>query len=211
MRNKTPSSAVVLIVIAVFIMIIGGCTNIKHAPLEIHYYTLEYDPPQPETSGHLPYIIKIEQFQTSPLYDSTRMIFKNEDFKRDEYTYHKWRALPGEFVAYFIARDFSETDRFQAALFYESTLPYTHIVTGVVEDFYLQAGNSSEAILSVSVNLVDNTHRNDGNKILMQKKYRRGIETQKSGPQGLAESLSMAMQQISSEILEDVSKEIGND
>jgi cholesterol transport system auxiliary component len=138
------------------------------------------------------------------------MIFKNEDFKIDEYTYHKWRALPGEFIAYFLARDFSETDRFQAALYYESTLPCTHTITGVVEAFYLQAGNSKEAVLSVSVNLVDNTRRNNGNNILMQKKYRRGIATPTGGPQGLAESLSIAMQQISSEILDDVSKEIGN-
>lgn len=210
MQNITPGSAIMLMAAVFLIMIIGGCTNIKHAPLEIHYYTIEYDPPQPETSGPLPYVVKIEQFQTSPLYDSNRMMFKNEDFKRDEYTYHKWRALPGELVAYFLARDFSETDRFQAALYYESTLPCTHIITGVVEDFYLQAGNSNEAVLSVSINLVDNTRRNSGNTILMQKKFRRGIETAIGGPQGLAESLSKAMQQISAEILDDVSKEIGN-
>jgi len=210
MRITTPISVIMLIVTVVLIMIMGGCTNIKHAPLEIHYYTLEYDPPLPGTAPPLPCVVKIEQFQTSPLYDSTRMIFKNQDFKRDEYTYHKWRALPGEFIAYFLARDFSETDRFQAALYYESTLPGTHIITGVVEDFYLQAGNPNQAVLSVSVNLVDNTRRIDGNHILMQKKYRRGIATSTGGPQGLAESLSIAMQQISAQILDDVSKEIAN-
>lgn len=210
MQNRIVTSDILLITTAVLIMMLGGCTNIKHAPLEIHYYTLEYEPPRPEKAAPLPHIVKIEQFQTSPLYDSNRIIYTNEDFTRDEYTYHKWRALPGELVAYFLARDFSESGRFQASLYYESTLPCTHVITGVVEDFYLQAGDSGEAILSMTVNLVDNTRRNDGHTILMQRKYRRGIETSEDGPQGLARAMSAAMQQISAEILDDVSNLIRN-
>jgi cholesterol transport system auxiliary component len=206
MRNNISTVAIFLTVIASLVM--GGCTNLKHAPLEIHYYTLAYDPPRPVKTGPLPHIVKIEQFQTSPLYDSNRMIYKNEDYTRDEYTYHKWRALPGELVAYFLVRDFSETGRFQAALYYESNLSYTCLITGVVEDFYLQAGKPSAAILSVAVNLVDTTRRDGSNRILMQKKYRLGIETQKGGPQGLAEAMSIAMQRISEDILMDVAERL---
>ena len=198
------NAAKMLILIVVLSLAFTGCTNIKHAPLEIHYYPLEYDPPQSDTPPPLAHVVKIEQFQTSPLYDSNRMIFKDEEFKRDEYTYHKWRALPGELVAYFLARDFSETNRFQATLYYDSTLPSTHTITGVVEEFYLDGGNSSEAVLSVAVNLIDNTRSNNGNPILMQKKYRLDIETSQSGPQGFAMAMSAAMQQISAAILLDV-------
>jgi ABC-type uncharacterized transport system auxiliary subunit len=201
------TTAVWLAVIVV--LLFGGCTNIKHAPLDIHYYTLEYDPRPPEKTPPLPQVLKIERFQTSPLYDSNRMIFKDADFRRDEFSYHKWRAQPGELVSYFLARDFSETGRFQATLYFESALPFTYIITGVVEDFYLQAGNPNQAVLSVSVNLVDNTRRNDGRHILMQKKYRRAIAASTGGPQGLAASLSVAMQQISEQILDDVSNELG--
>jgi len=204
MRNKFSTSTIIFTIITVLIMVMGGCMNLKHATLEIHYYTIEYDPPQALTADPLPYVVKIEQFQTSPLYDSNRIIFKNEDFTRDEYTYHKWRAHPGELVSFFLARDFSETSRFQATLYYESSLPYTYLITGVVEDYYLQTGDSNEAVLSVAVNLVDNTRRGQGNSILMQKKYRLSVETQKGGPSGLAKAMSTAMQQISAEILEDV-------
>ena len=194
----------VFLTVIVSLMVTSGCTNFKHAPLEIHYYTIEYDPPQAVTATPLPYIVKIEQFQISPLYDSNRIVIKNEDFTRDEFIYHKWRAHPGELVSFFLARDFSETSRFQATLYYESSLPYTHLITGVVEDYYLQTGDSNEAVLSVAINLVDNTRRGQGNSILMQKKYRLSIETQKGGPSGLAKAMSTAMQQISAEILEDV-------
>lgn len=204
MRNRISTSAILLILIFVLTMIMGGCTNIKHAPLEIHYYTLEYDPPRSVETNPLPYTVKIEQFQSSPLYDSNRIIFKKEDFTRDEYTYHKWRAHPGELVSFYLARDFSDTGRFQAALSYESTLPYSHLITGVVEDFYLQKGDTSEAVLSIAVNLVEGVRRNQSNAILMQKKYRLGIESQADGPQGFAEAMSTAMQQVSAEILRDI-------
>jgi len=204
MQNRILTSAILLSVFIVPIMIMSGCINTKHAPLEIHYYTLEYDPPPFVKANQLPYTVKIEQFQTSPLYDSNRIIFKKEDYTRDEYAYHKWRAHPGELVSFFLTRDFSETGRFQATLYYESNLPYTHLITGVVEDFYLQAGDSGKAVLSITVNLVDSTRRNNSNAILMQKKYRRGIETKTGGPQGLANAMSTAMQQISEDILMDV-------
>jgi ABC-type uncharacterized transport system auxiliary subunit len=208
MRNKFSTATIIFTIITVLIVVMGGCINLKHAPLEIHYYTIEYDPPQALTAEPLPYVVKIEQFQTSPLYDSNRIIFKNEDFTRDEYTYHKWRAHPGELVSFFLARDFSETGRFQATLYYESILPPTHLITGVVEDFYLQAGSSGKAVLSVAVNLVDNSRRNGSHAILMQKKYRLDIETQKGGPQGLAEAMSIAMQRISEDILLDVAERL---
>ena len=209
MRNRISTPTIVLSVIFVLTMIMGGCTNIKHAPLEIHYYTLEYDPPRPVETNPLPYIVKIEQFQSSPLYDSNRIIFKKEDFTRDEYTYHKWRANPGELVSFYLARDFSDTGRFQAALSYESTLPYSHLITGVVEDFYLQKGDTSKAVLSIAVNLVEGKRSGQGNAILMQKKYRLGIESQTDGPQGFARAMSTAMQQGSAEILKDIIAVIG--
>lgn len=198
------SSVTVIFLTIIATLMMGGCTNIKHAPLEINYYTIEYEPPQAVNASPLPYIVKIEQFQVSPLYDSNRIVIKNEDFTRDEFIYHKWRANPGELVSFFLARDFSETRSFQASLYYESSLPYTHIITGVVEDYYLQTGDTNEAVLSVAINLVDNTRRGQGNSILMQKKYRRNIETHKGDPSGLAKAMSTAMQQISAEILNDV-------
>ena len=115
MRKLFSITAAVVTMVTILLMV-GGCTNIKHAPLEIHYYTLEYEPPQPVNASPLPHAVKIEQFQTSPLYDSYRIILRKEDFTRDEYTYHKWLALPGELVSFFLARDFSETGRFQASL-----------------------------------------------------------------------------------------------
>jgi cholesterol transport system auxiliary component len=208
MRNRISASALLLIVSTLLSMIVVGCASMQHAPPEIHYYTLEYDPPRPAKDGVLPYVVKVEQFQASPLHDSNRMVFKDEDFTRDAYIYRKWLAQPGELVAFFLARDFSASGRFQAALHYESNLPYTHLITGMVEDFYLQARDSGEALLTMTVNLVDNTPRTNGKTILMQKKYRLAIKTRKNGPQGLAEAMSMAMQQISADILDDVSKVI---
>ena len=68
----------------------------------------------------------------------------------------------------------------------------------------MQAGDFSEAVLSVAVNLVDNTRHGKGNFVLMQKKYRLSVESGKVGPSGLAKAMSTAMQQLSEDILMDV-------
>ena len=143
------------------------------------------------------------------MYDSNRIIFKKGDFMRDEFTYHKWRALPGELVSYYLARDFTESGRFQTALYYESGLAFTHLVTGMVEDFYWQSGDAAQAVLSITVNLVENKGRDSG-VILSQKTYRLAVQTQTGGPQGFAEAMSSAMQQVSSQVLEDVAGAIRN-
>ena len=205
------SSITVLFLTIVATLMMGGCINLKQASLEIHYYTIEYDPPQAVNATPLPHIVKIEQFQVSPLYDSNRIVIKNEDFIRDEFIYHKWRANPGELVSFFLARDFSETRRFQASLFYESSLPYTHLITGVVEDYYLQTGDANEAVLAVAINLVDNTRRGQDKFILMQKKYRLSVETPTGSPSDLAKAMSTAVRQISSQILNEVYTALENE
>lgn len=207
MGNRISTSAVPLMGMLVLLTFMGGCTNLKHAPLDIHYYTLEYDPPQSTKAAPLPFTVKIDQFQTSPVYDSNRIIFKEVDYTRDEYTYHKWRALPGELVSFFMARDFADSGLFQSTLYYESGLAYTHLITGMVEDFYWQKGETSQAVLSLTVNVVANADGKRG-AILAQKIYRLGIQTQANGPQGFAMAMSTAMQQVSAQVLEDVSKVI---
>ena len=133
-----------------------GCSDIKQASLEIHYYTLEYEPLPPDSDLPLPYILKIDQFQTSPLYDSNRIVFKSDEYKRDEYVYHKWRSHPGDLTSFFLTRDFSESGIFKATLYTDSVLPHTHVVTGVVEEFYQQVNeHNAEAVLSVVITLAD--------------------------------------------------------
>ena len=209
MRKKITPPAMVLLVIFLILFIAGGCTNFKHASLYSHYDTLEYDPPLPFKAPPLPYTLKVEQFQNSPIYDSNRIIFKKGDYSRDEFAYHKWRALPGELVSYYLARDFAESGRFHSTLYYESGLAYTHLITGMVEDFYWLAGDSAEAVLSIFVNLVENLGRDSG-VIIAQKKYQLTVKTQSPGPEGFAGAMSSAMQQVSAHVLEDVARVVSS-
>lgn len=203
--SKKAATLTVLLLMLAGLLCSGGCANLKQAPLEIRYYTIEYDPPPPVDGEPEPCVIKIDRFQTSPLYDSNRIVFKSGEFMRDEYIYHKWRAHPGELVSFFLARDFSETGRFRATLHSDSISPYTHLITGAVEDFYQQrSGQSGEAVLTVAVTLIDNTRPVKGSPVLMQKKYRLREKTGDGGPPDLAKAMSNAMQQVSENILKDV-------
>jgi len=198
----------VIIVFALFFcatFVTVSCTGIKQAPLEIHYYTIEYDPPVSITSTPLPCIIKIDHFSTSPLYDSNRMVFKTHEFTRDEYVYHKWRALPGEMVSFFLARDILETGRFQAVLYADSVSPYSQLVTGTIEAFYQYAnGDVWEAVFEMTITLIDNSPPKNGNPVLFQKKYSTRKPISDKEPVGMARAMSEAMKQISGEIIADV-------
>ena len=198
------STLTLLMSLLTILAVTDGCTSIKQASLEIHYYTIEYDPPLPAKDAQRPYSINIEQFQTSRLYDSNRIVFKNDEYLRDEYIYHKWRAHPGELVSFFLARDFLETGRFKAIFYADASAHHTHLITGVVEDFYQQAGNAGEAILSLTITLFDNTRRGSGDPVMMQKKYSIDVAVEESGPSGLAKAMSRAMQQLSQDIINDV-------
>ncbi|MCG6910141.1 MAG: ABC-type transport auxiliary lipoprotein family protein [Deltaproteobacteria bacterium] len=188
-------------------VLLGGhaCTGIRQAPIDVHYYTLEYDPPQPEENAPLPYVLRIDRFQASPLYDSNRIVFKVKPFKRDEYVYHKWRAQPGDLASFFLMRDFEECALFKAALYEDSVLPCTHIVTGVVEEFYQEVdGKSAEAVLTVVITLIDNHEQNSGDAALMQKRYHVRQAVADMEIPSFAGAMSAAMQHLSAAVIRDV-------
>ena len=83
------------------------------------------------------------------------IIYRDKAFVRNTYSYHKWRANPGDLVTYYLARDFKAQNVFEAVLSYDSNLRMTHSLEGVVEEFYEKDSEDSwEAVLSFSLTLV---------------------------------------------------------
>ncbi|MEJ2098116.1 MAG: ABC-type transport auxiliary lipoprotein family protein [Deltaproteobacteria bacterium] len=186
-------------------ILLTGCISLHQTQPPVEFYTLEYDPPAFQETAPLPFIIKIEPFSTSPVYDSERMALKKQKFKRDEYVYHKWRALPGEMVAAFLARDFAESGRFQAVIASESVPTYSHLLAGHVEEFFkLQENGSCRAVLAVQITLSGLMHRNLQDAVLLQKRYARSEACPDSTPAAFVEAMSRAMQRVSGQIIQDV-------
>ena len=193
------------IAIVVLLVLLTGCFNVKQPQPEIDYYTLEYDPPTASGAPTLPFILKMEPFSTSPVYDSTRILYREKAFKRSEYAYHKWRAAPGDLVATFLARDFAATSLFKAIIFSEAVPDYSHVLTGNVEEFYQRSENDHwEAVLSVNITLSGLMKHDIHDTVLFQKGFTVREECSQKTPESFVEAMSRAMKRLSGEMIQDV-------
>jgi ABC-type uncharacterized transport system auxiliary subunit len=189
----------------VILMLLFGCFSLKQAEQPVEYYTLEYDPPDTRETSILPFIIKFEPFSTSPVYDSNRISYKEQKFKRREYAYHKWRAVPGELVTAFLARDFARSSLFRAIILSESVPEYSYLISGQVEEFYQQSENVPwDAVLSIHVTLSSMMPDDLQNPTLFQKRYSCRERCPQQTPEGFVEAMSHAMKKLSAEVIQDV-------
>ncbi len=194
-----------ILIILANILCITGCFNLKPKTKKISYYSLEYDSPKISVPVRLPHVIRIERFQVSPLYDSNKIIFRENRFKRDAYLFHKWWATPGDIVPYFLARDLKQSGIVKAVFAFDRNLSSTYVIQGVVDEFFEQdEADVWKAVLSVSVTLLKESEPDVSKRILLQKRYTAKEPCIKKNPRALAEAMSKAMSKVSETVIDDI-------
>ena len=184
---------------------LAGCSALKKPKPKIHHYTLEYTVPKIDDLKPIDAVIRVDRFGVAPAYNSNRMIFRDESFKRDEYIYSKWIAEPGSFATYFLARDLRDSGLFKAVFTYKSHLAAAYALEGSVDDFFeWDTPQGWNAVLGLSITLVVLKEPDISKRILFQKSYRVTRPCKEEHPRGLAETMSLAMQEVSEEIIRDV-------
>lgn len=188
-----------------FVLMLVGCLSIKHPYKKIDYYTLEYDSPPMALLQPLSQVVRIERFQVAPEYNTSRIIYRKKPYTRDAYAYHMWRSNPGNLVSYFLARDFRNSSVFKSVVDHDGSLISSHIIEGMVDEFYEHDGGTLwEAVLSVSITLIEKSEPDVSKKILLQKKYSAREACRQKNPQALAEAMSKAMEKLSAAIITDI-------
>jgi cholesterol transport system auxiliary component len=187
---------------------IVGCMGVVKAPKEaIKYYTLEYDPPKAVVQNRLPAVIRVPRFQVDPPYNSHRMIYTDQAFQRNAYHYHQWRANPGDLITAFMARDLRQSSIVKAVFVYSGSIPASHVIEGVVEEFYEKDSRSGwYAVLSVSITLIKVKGADISQRILFQKSYHVQKKCLKKNPQALARAMSQAMAEVSELAIKDIQR-----
>lgn len=194
-----------IVIACVMLILLSGCIDMKNPAPRIDYYTFEYPPPNNRYAITTPYILKIEPFGVSPVYDDNRFLYRMEAFKRNEFSHHRWRANPGDLVSGHLTRDFTQASFLRAVITTESIPVYTHLLTGTVEEFYQRAENDQWiAILSVSVLLVDEASLPVDSDIIFQHRYSFQESISDKTPAGFVGGMSRAMQIFSETLIEDV-------
>jgi cholesterol transport system auxiliary component len=156
-------------------------------------------------------VLRVERFQVAPVYDTSRIIYRQKPFTRDVYNYHRWRSNPGNLVSYFLVRDLRQSEAFKSVITREGSLKSSHVIEGTVDEFYEHDGNDSwKAVLSVSITLMAKNEPDVSKKILLNKKYSTRETCRQKNPQALAEAMSKAMSKLSASIFTDVYNALAN-
>ncbi len=183
-----------------------SCMNFKQPNPDITYYTLEYETPVFSGKEQLPCIIKIEPFKISPVYDTTSIIYREKAFKRQAYTYHRWRVNPANIVTYLIGRDLKKSGLFKTVMLPGERAPSISFrLGGIVDEFYELDGDKEwSGVLSLSINLTPEKKAEKAGMDIFQKTYSITEKLEKKNPASLAQALSRAMEKVSRQIGEDL-------
>jgi len=176
-----------------FALILSACVPSSKPQNKIEFYTLEYNLTQKAGLKSIPAVIRIERFSVAPMYNTTRMIYRDSSFKRSAYVLHKWRANPGNLATYFLSRDIKQSGLFKAVIPHDSGFPSSYVLA-----------KEWRAVLSLAVTLMAHDEPDISKRVLFQKAYRVIKPCKEKHPSALARAMSLAMKEVSGEILEDV-------
>ena len=187
------------------IFVLIGCVGPTNPVQEVTYYTFSYDPPPVEEIDPLPVVLKIDTFTTATLYNTEKIVYRPASFQRKVYNYHRWQSMPGDLVAYYLARDMKASKRFKAVLTQPGQLIPTHLLTGTVDEIFEDdTPNGWQAVIGLTVTLADANERNADRAIIFQKNYQVSESSTSRNPTAVVSAMSSAMSTISERVIADI-------
>jgi cholesterol transport system auxiliary component len=209
LRRLNPLSLRIAIFI-LFSLFFSACVGLNKPSPTITQYTLQYDPPAKSQGNTLPVVLKVERFQVAPEFNTFQMVYGESAFERNVYHYHQWRSNPGDLVNYALMRDLRNSGSFSGVLPRESPIRPTHILEGMVDQFYEKDGsNTCHAVLTMGITLMVLGEPDITKRILLQKSYHEVEPCDRRNPAALAKAMSHAMGRISGKIIKDLETSLG--
>lgn len=186
-------------------LILCACVGNSTAPNPIYYYTLNYESHVQNPIERLSYVLHINQFSTSPPFNTQNMVYSDKSLRRNSYTYHQWIASPGELLSYFLARDLDLSDGFTAALPADSPQSATHEIYGWIEEFIeIDHHNPWLASARIHITLTSGAEPDPSRRILMQKRYSQTTACSAKTPAAFAEAMSSCIAKIFESVVRDI-------
>jgi ABC-type uncharacterized transport system auxiliary subunit len=172
-------------------------------------YALEYTPDVSQGFSMFPETITVGRFSSAQLYGTTAMIYQEEPFQRDQYSYHRWRVIPADMVTDCLLQDLRSSGMFRAVFNHKNSEPSRYLLTGYIEDFREYDDNDGRwAIVSINVTLLDTSRQELPDSLLFQKNYRFAEPIDEKVPAGMAKGMSQAMAKLSGQLMGDIFKAV---
>ena len=180
---------------------LGGCGK---PPMLVNQFILEYPAPVTGGKAKLPAALKVDLFSVAQAFNANAMVYQPRPFQTQVYNYSRWRANPGYLVTDFLIRDLRESGLFKAVFGPDSSAKHRFKLEGGVAEFQEVDGPDGwQASLALTVTLLDTQQEELPQRVVFQKNYRALSPLPEKTPQGLAQGMSRAMEQVSAQIIND--------
>lgn len=190
---------------ALMVLPLGGCTGMGKPQERIDHYVFEYPAPLIPGLDPIQAVVRVERFSVAPPYNTSRIVYRDKDFTRETYNYHRWRANPGDLIAHFLYRDFRDSGLFRGVFPGGSRFPASFVLEGTVEElFELDGTEQWEAVLTLSIVLTAQAEPDSSRKVVFQGTYSEIEPCARKNPRAFTEATSRAMARVSKTIIEDV-------
>ena len=183
---------------------LAGCGAARTKAPDVRYYTLEYEAPavSGETSQA---VVTLSRFGVAPEFNTGKLVYRDLSFGRQEYAYHQWRATPQTLVADYLRRDLQQSGLFLAVNRAGSSLPATHQLEGMIEEWMEVDGEDHWlASAGLTITLLDLRAGSVPQQVLFQRTYRDSEPAAKKNPGSVVEAMSRVMRRLSERIIADV-------
>lgn len=185
-----------------------GCLG-QHPAVMVEQYTLEYPPPQPDGAAALPVGLLVDRFSLAADYSGQAMIYRPDDFRRQAYQYHRWRANPADLVTDYLTRDLLSSGRFAGVFSHRQPSPARFRLQGGVREFLeVDGGGDPQAVVEVSLSLLDGDYPDLPRRLIFQRVYRQAATMTEASAPALARGMSQAMAALSQRLGEDLRQAI---
>jgi ABC-type uncharacterized transport system auxiliary subunit len=184
--------------------LLTGCFG-GQAGRAMEQYALEYTPDAPQGVAMLPETITVDRFSAAQLYSTTAMVYQEEPYQLNQYSYHRWRVNPADLVADSLLRDLRSAGMFRGVFQHRSSEPSRYLLAGDLEEFREYDDKEGRwAVVSLNVTLLDTSRQALPDRLLFQKNYRSVEPIDEKIPAGMAKGMSQAVAKVSGQLLDDI-------
>ncbi len=196
-------------ILLLFVFIIAGCFSRSKPDYMIERYMFEYEPPVVGDLAALSELIKVERFSVNQSFNTQSMVYKPYPFKFMTYNYSRWRVNPGDMVTDYLLRDLRNANLFLAVFSHHDIEKTRFVIEGQVQDFLESTEkNDINAILSVSISLLDLKQKEITGRILFQRQYKFQEKIREHTPEEFTKGMSINMWRLSGQLTKDLHKAI---
>lgn len=198
-----------ILVLAALAAAVHGCAAVKSPPEQVRLYTLSYPAPGAvKTDSSSNVLLEVKPFLAAGPYRSDKIVYAENQYKRSSYIYHKWQTEPAGMVYDLIVRDLRASKIAEAVLPAPDTPP-THTLQGTIDAFYEDDSKDPwEAVLEITVTLSGKSPGSSETPVVLHKSYTQRKPLEQNNPLGLAEAMSLALEEVSSKMIRDISESL---